>query len=82
MCHHVYSLNFFSYPQQGSNELNELLLKHINNARKIHLVPCQLAGTFVLRFAICARTTELRHVQEAWHHISKLASELLLKQGH
>ncbi|XP_076135671.1 aromatic-L-amino-acid decarboxylase [Alosa pseudoharengus] len=75
-------LGLVCFRLKGSNELNEALLKQINSARRIHLVPCQLAGTFVLRFAICARTTELRHVQEAWHHISELASELLLKQRH
>lgn len=68
--------------QQGSNELNETLLKRLNSARRIHLVPCQLAGNFVLRFAVCARTTESRHVKVAWHHIRELASELLLEQGH
>uniref|UniRef100_A0A672M329 Aromatic-L-amino-acid decarboxylase n=1 Tax=Sinocyclocheilus grahami TaxID=75366 RepID=A0A672M329_SINGR len=67
---------------KGSNELNETLLKRINRARKIHLVPCQLAGKFVLRFAVCARTTESRHVQEAWSHISHLASELLQELPH
>uniref|UniRef100_W5LJL2 Aromatic-L-amino-acid decarboxylase n=1 Tax=Astyanax mexicanus TaxID=7994 RepID=W5LJL2_ASTMX len=67
---------------QGSNELNEALLKKINSARTIHLVPCQLAGRFVLRFAVCSRTTESRHVQEAWAHISKLATELLHQPSH
>ena len=62
---------------QGSNDLNEALLKRINSARRIHLVPCQLSGRFVLRFAVCARTTEPRHVQEAWAHIAQLATEVL-----
>ncbi|KAL2083952.1 hypothetical protein ACEWY4_019470 [Coilia grayii] len=75
-------LGLVCFRLKGSNELNEALLKSINSARRIHLVPCQLAGNFVLRFAVCARTTELRHVQVAWHHISELASELLLKQPH
>uniref|UniRef100_A0A6Q2WSZ8 Aromatic-L-amino-acid decarboxylase n=1 Tax=Esox lucius TaxID=8010 RepID=A0A6Q2WSZ8_ESOLU len=57
---------------KGSNEMNEVLLKRINNGKKIHLVPCQLSGQFVLRFAICARTTESRHVREAWRIISQL----------
>uniref|UniRef100_A0A672Q8E1 Aromatic-L-amino-acid decarboxylase n=1 Tax=Sinocyclocheilus grahami TaxID=75366 RepID=A0A672Q8E1_SINGR len=57
-------LGLVCFRLKGSNELNETLLKRINNARKIHLVPCQLAGKFVLRFAVCARTTESRHVQE------------------
>uniref|UniRef100_A0A672Q1Z7 Aromatic-L-amino-acid decarboxylase n=1 Tax=Sinocyclocheilus grahami TaxID=75366 RepID=A0A672Q1Z7_SINGR len=75
-------LGLVCFRLKGSNELNETLLKRINNARKIHLVPCQLAGKFVLRFAVCARTTESRHVQEAWCHISHLASELLQELPH
>uniref|UniRef100_A0A671LJ27 Aromatic-L-amino-acid decarboxylase n=1 Tax=Sinocyclocheilus anshuiensis TaxID=1608454 RepID=A0A671LJ27_9TELE len=75
-------LGLVCFRLKGSNELNETLLKRINRARKIHLVPCQLAGKFVLRFAMCARTTESRHVQEAWSHISHLASELLQELPH
>ncbi|XP_058602836.1 aromatic-L-amino-acid decarboxylase isoform X3 [Onychostoma macrolepis] len=75
-------LGLVCFRLKGSNELNETLLKRINSARKIHLVPCQLAGEFVLRFAVCARTTESRHVQEAWSHISHLASELLQELPH
>ncbi|KAK5922616.1 hypothetical protein CgunFtcFv8_019862 [Champsocephalus gunnari] len=62
---------------KGSNELSELLLKKITKSREIHLVPCQLSARFVLRFAICARTTESRHIQHAWKHITKLTSEML-----
>lgn len=62
---------------QGSNELNQNLLKRIAKSREIHLVPCQLSGRFVLRFAICARTTESHHIQQAWQHITQLAFELL-----
>uniref|UniRef100_A0A8C8R9I5 Aromatic-L-amino-acid decarboxylase n=1 Tax=Pelusios castaneus TaxID=367368 RepID=A0A8C8R9I5_9SAUR len=64
-------------PFFASNQLNEALLKSINEARKIHLVPCHLREKFVLRFAICSRTVESVHVQFAWKHISKLATDLL-----
>uniref|UniRef100_A0A3Q3NHW0 Aromatic-L-amino-acid decarboxylase n=1 Tax=Mastacembelus armatus TaxID=205130 RepID=A0A3Q3NHW0_9TELE len=62
---------------KGSNELNQNLLKKITKSREIHLVPCQLSGRFVLRFAICARTTESCHIQQAWQHITQLTFELL-----
>lgn len=75
-------LGLVCFRLKGSNDLNEALLKRINNARKIHLVPCQLAGRFVLRFAVCSRTTESRHIQEAWTQISKLATELLHQSPH
>uniref|UniRef100_A0AAY4DMS7 Aromatic-L-amino-acid decarboxylase n=1 Tax=Denticeps clupeoides TaxID=299321 RepID=A0AAY4DMS7_9TELE len=70
-------LGLVCFRLKGSNDVNETLLKRINAARRIHLVPCQLAGRFVLRFAVCARTTESRHVQQAWQHIAELASEVL-----
>ncbi|KAA8586500.1 hypothetical protein FQN60_000336 [Etheostoma spectabile] len=61
----------------GSNQLTELLLKRITESREIHLVPCLLSGRFVLRFAICARTTDSRHIRQAWKHITQLTSEIL-----
>uniref|UniRef100_A0A8C9YVH5 Aromatic-L-amino-acid decarboxylase n=1 Tax=Sander lucioperca TaxID=283035 RepID=A0A8C9YVH5_SANLU len=67
---------------QGSNRLNELLLKRITKSREIHLVPCQLSGRFVLRFAICARTTDSRHIQQAWRHITQLTFEILQEPNH
>uniref|UniRef100_A0AAQ5Y4B3 Aromatic-L-amino-acid decarboxylase n=1 Tax=Amphiprion ocellaris TaxID=80972 RepID=A0AAQ5Y4B3_AMPOC len=67
---------------KGSNELNQNLLKRITDSREIHLVPCQLSGRFVLRFAICARTTESSHIQQAWRHITQLTFELLQEPSH
>uniref|UniRef100_A0A8C7DPE3 Aromatic-L-amino-acid decarboxylase n=1 Tax=Oncorhynchus kisutch TaxID=8019 RepID=A0A8C7DPE3_ONCKI len=70
------------YIRKGSNEVNETLLKRINNGRKIHLVPCLLSGQFVLRFALCARTTESRHIREAWQLITQLAEEVMQELPH
>ncbi|XP_006901663.1 PREDICTED: aromatic-L-amino-acid decarboxylase [Elephantulus edwardii] len=72
------TLGLVCFRLKGSNQLNEELLSKINNAKKIHLVPCHLRGKFVLRFAICSRTVELAHVQHAWDHIRELAAELLI----
>lgn len=71
-----------AFSSQGSNELNQNLLKRITKSREIHLVPCQLSGRFVLRFAICARTTESHHIQQAWRHITQLTFELLQEPDH
>ncbi|XP_017265296.1 aromatic-L-amino-acid decarboxylase [Kryptolebias marmoratus] len=75
-------LGLVCFRLKGSNELNQNLLKKITKSREIHLVPCQLSGLFVLRFAICARKTESRHIQQAWRHITQLAFELLQEQPH
>ncbi|XP_016053820.1 PREDICTED: aromatic-L-amino-acid decarboxylase isoform X2 [Miniopterus natalensis] len=71
------TLGLVCFRLKGSNKLNEDLLDRISSAKKIHLVPCHLRGRFVLRFAICARTVEPAHVQQAWAHIQTLASALL-----
>uniref|UniRef100_A0A4W5NSF3 Aromatic-L-amino-acid decarboxylase n=1 Tax=Hucho hucho TaxID=62062 RepID=A0A4W5NSF3_9TELE len=75
-------LGLVCFRLKGSNEVNETLLKRINNGRKIHLVPCQLSGQFVLRFAVCARTTESRHIREAWRLITQLAEEVMQELPH
>uniref|UniRef100_A0A669BH62 Aromatic-L-amino-acid decarboxylase n=1 Tax=Oreochromis niloticus TaxID=8128 RepID=A0A669BH62_ORENI len=68
-------LGLVCFRLKGSNELNQELLKRITKSREIHLVPCQLSGRFVLRFAICARSTESHHIQQAWQHITQLTFE-------
>ncbi|XP_010006648.1 PREDICTED: aromatic-L-amino-acid decarboxylase isoform X3 [Chaetura pelagica] len=70
-------LGLVCFRLKGSNELNEALLKIINEAKKIHLVPCHLQDKFVLRFAVCSRTVESTHIKFAWQHISQLATDLL-----
>ncbi|XP_061850938.1 aromatic-L-amino-acid decarboxylase isoform X2 [Colius striatus] len=70
-------LGLICFRLKGSNELNKALLKSINDAKKIHLVPCHLREKFVLRFAICSRTVESTHIKFAWQHISQLATDLL-----
>ncbi|XP_019614071.1 PREDICTED: aromatic-L-amino-acid decarboxylase-like [Branchiostoma belcheri] len=66
---------------KGSNELNEQLLKQVNEGKKIHLVPSQVRGTYFLRFAVCAATTESGDVTYAWDIISQLAGEVLEGQN-
>ncbi|XP_015422358.1 PREDICTED: aromatic-L-amino-acid decarboxylase [Myotis davidii] len=71
------TLGLVCFRLKGPNKLNEDLLDRINGAKEIHLVPCHLRDKFVLRFAICSRTAESAHVQQAWAHIQALATALL-----
>ncbi|XP_078394753.1 aromatic-L-amino-acid decarboxylase isoform X2 [Cetorhinus maximus] len=73
-------LGLVCFRLKGSNDLNENLIKRVNEMRKIHIVPCQLQDKFVLRFAICARTVESEHVQYAWQNIKEIAT--VLQQDH
>ncbi|XP_067867001.1 aromatic-L-amino-acid decarboxylase-like isoform X2 [Heterodontus francisci] len=69
-------LGLVCFRLKGSNDLNEKLIQRINEMRKIHIVPCQLRDKFVLRFAICARTVESKHIQYAWQNIKEIAIDL------
>ncbi|XP_048413307.1 aromatic-L-amino-acid decarboxylase isoform X2 [Stegostoma tigrinum] len=69
-------LGLVCFRLKGSNDLNENLIKRINEMRKIHIVPCQLQDKFVLRFAVCATTAESKHIQYAWQNIKEIATEL------
>ena len=54
---------------QGSNELNEKLVKLINEAKRIHLTPTRVGQQFIIRFAICAKSTEEKDIEYAWNEI-------------
>lgn len=67
----------FDYLKKGENSLNETLLKKINEAGRIHMVPAKLRGQFVLRLAVCSRYTESRDIVFAWQELSSHADNLL-----
>ncbi|KAI0229685.1 Aromatic-L-amino-acid decarboxylase [Lamellibrachia satsuma] len=62
-----------------SNELNKALLAKINNDGRIHMVPSISKGTYFLRFAVCAATTELSDINLAWRVIQEIASTVLIE---
>jgi aromatic-L-amino-acid decarboxylase len=62
---------------QASNEATEKLLGRLNERQKIFMVPTKLRDKFSIRFAVCARTTEERHIDEAWEEIKVAAAEIL-----
>jgi aromatic-L-amino-acid decarboxylase len=57
--------------------LNRELIDRINQSGKVLLTQTTLKGKFVLRIAIGARTTEERHVRQAWDLIVKTAEKLV-----
>lgn len=61
---------------KGSNEVNERLLKTINDDRRIHMVPSKVNDTFFLRFAVCASRTESKDVKFAWEVIQELTEKI------
>jgi glutamate/tyrosine decarboxylase-like PLP-dependent enzyme len=74
------TLGLVCFRLKGTNELNELnesLLKKINDEGKIYMVPSKINNIFFIRFAVCASRTEKKHIDFAWDVISKTADRLL-----
>jgi len=70
------TLGLVCFRLRGPNKWNEVLIARVNENGKIHITPSKIRGTFFLRFAICARTTEVEDIYLAWQEISLLASEV------
>lgn len=51
---------------QGLNEVNERLLKIINDDCRIYLVLFKVNDIFFLRFVVCVLRIELRDVKFVW----------------
>ncbi len=63
--------------EEPLNDLNKQLLESLNQTGKVFLTHTSLRGKYVLRMAIAARTTQERHVREAWELIASKAAEIL-----
>ncbi len=63
--------------KDGSNELNERLLKALNDDKRIYLVPSMVKQKYILRLAICSWLSEEKHVKFAWEVIEQVATKLL-----
>lgn len=61
---------------KGSNQINEQLNLAINANKRIHVTPTTVGGKFVLRFAVCAKSTESKDIDFAWQEIVKHANTL------
>lgn len=64
---------------KGSNKLNETLIDSINHSRLIFLTKTIVNGQFIIRFAVCARTTTEEDIRYSWGVIQKFATTTLTK---
>ncbi len=67
--------------EDGLNALNKSLLDRVNASGKVYLSHTSLRGKFTLRLVVGQRTTEERHVREAWRILTEEASRLATEKG-
>ena len=63
--------------EEDLNRLNQEFLERLNRSGKVFLTHTTLRGKYVLRMAIGQRTTEEKHVREAWELMLSTAEEIL-----
>ncbi len=63
--------------ENALNDLNRRLIDQVNASGKIFLTHTALRGRYTLRLVVGQRTTEERHIREAWEIIRAAAGALL-----
>ena len=74
-------LGLVCFRVKGSNEFNERLIKSITDEGLIFMVPAKIGEQYFIRFAICASSTEARHLDFAYEIITKHVVELQNNQS-
>uniref|UniRef100_A0AC34Q738 Dopa decarboxylase n=1 Tax=Panagrolaimus sp. JU765 TaxID=591449 RepID=A0AC34Q738_9BILA len=70
-------LGLVCFRLKNSNEMNEKLLKSINDDGRIHLVGAKVDEIFFLRFAICSEKTQNDDVDYAIQVINEITENLI-----
>jgi len=65
----------------GSNGLNRKLLDTINDSGRLHMVPTNMKGEYVIRFALCAEKASEDDVHAAWSIIQEVATDVLASES-
>ena len=66
-------LNLVCFRHSGGDDVNEPLLKRLNESGKLYLTHTKLDGKFTLRLSVGQTRTEREHVRAAWEQIQAAA---------
>jgi len=69
-------LNLVCFRHTAGDEINQEILRRINQRGKSYLTHTMLNDKYVLRMSIGGTSTEARNVEAAWDQIQELAKEL------
>lgn len=70
-----------SAPTKTSNKQNELLVKKINAAKNIYLCPSLVKDKYIIRFAVCAKSSTVEDIEYSWREIKRLGDQVLLESN-
>jgi aromatic-L-amino-acid decarboxylase len=70
------TLNLICFRLKTPDEVNEELLRRLNQSGKLYLSHTRLNGKYTIRFCIAQTKTELPHIQSAWDAIRTAADAL------
>lgn len=73
------TLGLVCFRVKGQNSLTENLLKRINDSGKLHMVPANLNGKYVIRFAVCHQNASDDDITYAWDVILKYTQKIFRK---
>lgn len=68
-------LTLVTFRHTGGDAINERMLEILNEAGKIYISHCKLAGKYVLRMAFGSAKTTQGHVEQAWALICQAAAQ-------
>uniref|UniRef100_A0A6G1SD25 Aromatic-L-amino-acid decarboxylase n=1 Tax=Aceria tosichella TaxID=561515 RepID=A0A6G1SD25_9ACAR len=77
---HPVTMGLVCFRLKSSNKHNELLVKKINEAKNIYLCPALVKERYIIRFAICAKSTTIEDIEYSWNEIKRLA-EIVLRES-
>ena len=63
-------LNLVCFRAKGDDELNQVLLKYLNDSGKILMTHTKLKNSFTLRFCVGQTHTNMSHIKQAWDLIT------------
>ena len=70
------ALQPLQYRACALDDLNERLLRTLNDSGRLYLTQTRVGGSYVIRFCVGQTATERRHVEAAWDFIREAARGL------
>ena len=69
-------LTLVCFRHRGGDEINQQLMKRLNDSGDIYLTHTSMQDRITLRFSIGQTSTELHHIENAWRRIQEEAAAL------